>query len=92
MELTQLRTQIHVLSRRDKYRLIQFIVQDLAEEDTAAGEIAVAIPAGYKSVKIKKSETPKAQAIDTFLRKWKGCLKGVDPESAKHRYLEEKYG
>jgi antitoxin (DNA-binding transcriptional repressor) of toxin-antitoxin stability system len=36
-------------------------------------------------------DSAKVQAIDSFLKKWKGALKGVDPDDAKHRYLQEKY-
>jgi len=33
---------------------------------------------------------PKGKASTPFLDKWKGCLKGADPEDYK-RYLLEKY-
>ena len=76
MMLTDVHTHIRSLPRREKYRLIQFIVQDLAQEEPAAKT---------------KTQTSKAQAIDNFLRKWKGSLKGVDPDAAKKAYLQEKY-
>ncbi len=37
------------------------------------------------------AERRKEPAIDTFLKKWKGSLKGVEPDKAKHNYLQEKY-
>lgn len=38
------------------------------------------------------SETKKQQPIDHFLDKWKGVLKGVNPDELKTQYLQEKYG
>jgi hypothetical protein len=87
MILTQLHTQIHELPRQEKYRLIQFIVRDLAQEDSQADEHSPR-PALQQ---VQQQDTSKAQAIDAFIRKWKGFLKGVDPDVAKHQYLEEKY-
>lgn len=78
MEMTELRTQIHTLSRREKYFLIQLIVLELAQEESPGADAAI-------------PELLNAAAIDKFLGKWKGCLKGVDPDEAKQSYLMEKY-
>ncbi len=86
--LTQLHTQIHELSRQEKYRLIQFIVHDLAQEEPPRTDEHFARPVLRQ---YEQQDTSKAQAIDTFLRKWKGFLKGVEPENAKRHYLQEKY-
>jgi len=85
MELTELRTQIYALPRREKYALIQLLVQDLAREDSSRTDGS----AGDQCDEIM--ETLNVQAVDKFLRRWKGCLKGVDPEEAKQSYLREKY-
>ena len=76
MLLTEVQTHIRSLPRQEKYRLIQFIVQDLAQEEPAVE---------------MKTQTSNSQAIDNFLKKWKGSLKGVDPDAAKQAYLQEKY-
>ena len=85
MEMTELRTQIHTLSRREKYLLIQVLVLELAQEESS--------PTGRSSAHRgdEVMETLNAQAVDQFLGKWKGCLKGVDPDEAKESYLMEKY-
>lgn len=78
MEMMELRTQIHTLSRREKYLLIQLIVLELAQEESCCADA-------------KNIELLNTAAIDKFLGKWKGCLKGVDPDEAKQSYLMEKY-
>lgn len=85
MELTELRSQIYALPRREKYVLIQLLVQDLAREDSSGTDGS----AGDQCDGIM--ETLNVQAVDNFLGRWKGCLKGVDPEEAKQSYLREKY-
>jgi hypothetical protein len=87
MLTAQLETEIHTLSRQEKYHLIQVLVHDLELEEPQLREQA-------QRPKINRSErrnVSKAQAIDTFLKKWKGSLKGVDADAAKHQYLQEKY-
>ena len=85
MEMAELRTQIHTLSRREKYLLIQMLVLELAQEDSSwTGESSA-----HQHDEIM--ETLNAQAVDKFLGNWKGCLKGVDPDEAKQSYLIEKY-
>ncbi|MCI5158342.1 MAG: hypothetical protein D3906_07835 [Candidatus Electrothrix sp. AUS1_2] len=76
MLLTEVQTHIRSLPRREKYRLIQFIVQDLAQEEPAAET---------------NTQTSNSKAIDNFLKKWKGSLKGIDPDAVKQAYLQEKY-
>ena len=77
MELTKLRTQIHALLRREKYVLIQLLVQDLAREDSSRTD-------GSAEEQCDGiMETLNVQAVDNFLGRWKGCLKGVDPDEAK---------
>ncbi len=88
MILTQLHTHIHELSRQEKYHLIQLIVRDLAQEEPPRTHERSPRPARQQ---FEQQATPKAQAIDTFLRKWKGFLKGVDPDNTKRLYLQEKY-
>jgi hypothetical protein len=85
MEMTELRTQIHTLSRREKYILIQALVLELAQEESSptCGSSA------HRGDEVM--ETLNAQAVDKFLGKWRGCLKGVDPDEAKQSYLMEKY-
>jgi hypothetical protein len=39
-----------------------------------------------------EQETKQSQAVDIFLEKWTGFLKGLDPDELKHQYLQEKYG
>lgn len=85
MELTELRTQIHTLSRREKYLLIQLIVLELAQEDSSRADGS----STHQSDEVM--ETLNAQAVDKFLESWKGCFKGVDPDEAKQIYLMEKY-
>lgn len=85
MEMTELRTQIHTLSRREKYILIQVLVLELAQEDSSQTDGSSA------QQRDEVIETLNAQAVDKFLGKWKGCLKGVDPDEAKQSYLMEKY-
>ncbi|WP_339135309.1 MAG: hypothetical protein WGN25_17595 [Candidatus Electrothrix sp. GW3-4] len=85
MELTELRTQIYALPRREKYHLIQLLVLDLAREDSLR-------PDGNSDHQCDGiMETLNAPAVDNFLGRWKGCLKGVDPDEAKQSYLREKY-
>jgi hypothetical protein len=89
MVFTALQSEIKTLSRQEKYRLVQFIVAELAEE-----EAPIADERSIKRQPLQQSEqqeTAKVQAIDTFLRKWKGFLKGIDPDEAKRHYLQEKY-
>ena len=84
MVFSELQTEIHSLSRHEKYRLVQLIVMDLAQEESLETN---------DTQNVRDSEahySVKAQAIDSFLRKWKGVLKGVDPDDAKYRYLLEK--
>jgi hypothetical protein len=89
MLTAQLETEIHTLSRQEKYHLIQVLVRDLESEEPQFRE------QGLQRPKISRSErkdvSTKAHAIDTFLKKWKGSLKGVDADAAKHQYLQEKY-
>ena len=87
MITTKLQTDIHALSRREKYRLIHLLARDLEIEDVPRRDDLqknMASPA-------PSQEASKAKAIDTFLMKWKGCLKGGNADEAKHRYIEEKY-
>ncbi|WP_417909544.1 hypothetical protein [Candidatus Electronema sp. PJ] len=85
MEMTELRTQIHTLSRREKYLLIQLIVLDMAQEESSRTDGSSA------HQRDEVMETLNAQSVDKFLGNWKGCLKGVDPDEAKQSYLMEKY-
>lgn len=88
MLTAQLETEIHTLSRQEKYHLIQVLVHDLESEEPQFRE------QGFQRPKVslsKRRDVSKAQAIDTFLKKWKGSLKGVDADAAKHQYLQEKY-
>jgi hypothetical protein len=85
MEMTELRTQIHTLSRREKYILIQVLVLELAQEESSRTGGSSA----HRDDEVM--ETLNAQAVDKFLGNWKGCLKGVDPDEAKQSYLMEKY-
>ncbi|WP_417915441.1 hypothetical protein [Candidatus Electronema sp. JM] len=85
MEMMELRTQIHGLSRREKYFLIQFIVLELAQEDSSRPDESSA------HQRDAVTETLNARAVDKFLGSWKGCLKGVDPDEAKQSYLMAKY-
>lgn len=85
MKMTELRTQIHTLSRREKYILIQVLVLELAQEDSSRTD------GSSDHQRDEVMETMNAQAVDKFLGKWKGCLKGVDPDEAKQSYLMEKY-
>lgn len=89
MVLTKLQSEIKTLSRQEKYRLVQFIMFDLAKEEEAPLTDKRSIRATLRQS--EQQETSKAQAIDTFVRKWKGFLKGVDPDDAKRHYLQEKY-
>jgi len=83
-----LKTEIHTLSRQEKYHLIQILVQDLAsdEPDKQKEEFL-----SSKDIYSVEQCASKSQAIDIFLKKWKGALKGVDADSAKHQYLHQKY-
>lgn len=85
MEMTELRTQIQTLSRREKYILIQVLVLELAQEESSRTGGSSA----HRGDQVP--ETLNAQAVDKFLGNWKGCLKGVDPDEAKQSYLMEKY-
>ncbi|WPD23737.1 MAG: hypothetical protein SD837_04075 [Candidatus Electrothrix scaldis] len=85
MELTKLRSQIHALPRREKYLLIQLLVLDLAREDSLQTD------GRSEDQSDGIMEMPNGQAVGTFLGRWKGCLKGVDPDEAKQSYLREKY-
>jgi len=85
MEMTELRTQIHTLSRREKYLLIQMLVLELAQEDSSRTD---GISTHQRD---EVMETLNARAVEKFLGNWKGCLKGVDPDEAKQSYLIEKY-
>ncbi|MCI5150269.1 MAG: hypothetical protein D3916_12930 [Candidatus Electrothrix sp. MAN1_4] len=85
MELTKLRTQIYALPRREKYLLIQLLVLDLAREDSLGTE------GSFEDQCDEVMETLDTQAVDKFLGRRKGCLKGVDPDEAKQSYLREKY-
>ncbi len=38
-----------------------------------------------------ESEVTEKQTIDRFIDKWKGFLKGSNPDDAKFKYLSEKY-
>ena len=88
MLTAQLETEIHTLSRQEKYHLIQVLVHDLELEEPQLREQELQRPQNRRS---DRRDVSKAQAIDTFLRKWKGSLKGVDADAAKHQYLQEKY-
>lgn len=88
MILTELQTHIHTLPRQEKYRLIQFIVRDLAQEEAPRTDDRSTGPARRQA---EQQETPKAEAIEAFLRRWRGFLKGVNPDDAKRQYLQEKY-
>ena len=33
-----------------------------------------------------------SQYIEAFINKWRGFLKGFDPDELKSKYLQEKYG
>lgn len=88
MLATKLETEVHTLSRAEKYHLIQVLVRDLELEDPSRREQALQRPENRSSPHQKAS---KAEAIDTFLRKWKGSLKGVDADTAKTDYLQGKY-
>jgi hypothetical protein len=88
MLTAQLKTEIQTLSRQEKYHLIQVLVRDL-EQNEIPRRGKVVHPPQMKSP--THQELSKAQAIDTFLKKWKGSLKGVDADAAKHQYLQEKY-
>ena len=89
MIFTELQTEIHALSRQEKYLLVQFIVFDLAQQEGSPLANDRVIRREFQQS--EPQETLKAQAIDTFLSKWKGSLKGVDPDDAKHQYLQGKY-
>ncbi len=39
-----------------------------------------------------KLEAEKQEPVETFLNKWKGSLKGLEPDRLKSEYLQEKYG
>lgn len=39
-----------------------------------------------------EQETRQSQAVDIFLEKWTGFLKGFDADELKLQYLQEKYG
>ncbi len=39
-----------------------------------------------------REETKPAQSLATFLDKWRGFLKGFDPDKLRSQYLQEKYG
>ena len=41
---------------------------------------------------INMPETKPSQSVATFLNKWRGILKGYDPDKLKNQYLQEKYG
>lgn len=44
-------------------------------------------------VKAKAENKPDLEKnVDRFLDKWRGALKGVDPDALKLQYLREKYG
>ena len=88
MITAKLETEIHTLSRQEKYHLIQALIQDLASEEPNKHKEEFLYPKDIYSV---QQRTSKAQAIDTFLKKWKGALKSVIADSAKHQYLHEKY-
>lgn len=88
MLTAQLETEIHTLSRQEKYHLIQVLVHDLELEEPQFREQALQRP---KISRSEQRDVSKAHAIDTFLKKWKGSLKGVDADAAKHQYLQEKY-
>ncbi len=36
-------------------------------------------------------ETKPSQSIEAFLDKWRGFLKGCDPDELRSQYLQEKY-
>ena len=88
MALTDLQSEIHALSRQEKYRLVRFIVFDLAQEESPPANRRFASDKLRQRV---RHDTSQAQAIDKFLKKWKGFLKGVNADDAKYRYLQEKY-
>jgi hypothetical protein len=88
MLTAQLETEIHTLSRQEKYHLIQVLVHDLESEEPQLREQGFHRHTISRS---KRQDVSKAQAIDTFLKKWKGSLKGVDADAAKRQYLQEKY-
>ena len=88
MLTVQLETEIHTLSRQEKYHLIQVLVHDLESEEP---QFRVQGLQRSKNSRPERRDVSKAQAIDTFLKKWKGSLKGVDADAAKHQYLQEKY-
>ncbi len=89
MLTTQLETEILTLSRQEKYHLLQVLVHALESEDPQLRE------QGLHSSNISRPEqkevSTRVHAIDTFLKKWKGTLKGVDADAAKLQYLQEKY-
>ncbi|MBN2355573.1 hypothetical protein JXO59_05640 [candidate division KSB1 bacterium] len=88
MVFTELQTEIRTLSRQEKYWLVQFIVSELNQEESLSAHER---PAPQILRQREQQETSKTQAIDLFLKKWKGFLKGVNPDDAKYRYLQEKY-
>lgn len=88
MLTAKLKTQIHTLSRQEKYHLIQVLVRDLEFEDSYHRKQVFQRQENNLS---KQQNISKAKAIDTFLVKWKGSLKGIDADAAKYDYLQEKY-
>jgi len=88
MLTAKLETEIQTLSRQEKFYLIQVLVRNLELEDSYRREQAFQLQENKLS---KQQNISKAKAIDTFLVKWKGSLKGIDVDAAKYDYLQEKY-
>ncbi len=40
----------------------------------------------------RKIEPVAHRSVDSFLAKWQGFLKGINPDEMKSQYLQEKYG
>lgn len=40
---------------------------------------------------VGQEETKKEQTPEQFTGKWRGLLKGINPDEAKYRYLSEKF-
>ncbi len=85
---TNLQTEIHSLSRQEKYRLIKFIAHILEQDETFRRDESSTHSASRNTA---LEDISKTHAIETFLGKWRGCLRGVDPDDAKRSYLREKY-
>lgn len=41
---------------------------------------------------LQSQETKSSQDAKAFVEKWRGTLKGADPDKLKSQYLQEKYG